>query len=356
MDELAIWFSEIKISNKNKIIILNQFGSLEEVYRATNKKTYFNEKLNYAMASAYNIEKINNIKNKLKNINGNIISVYDNEYPRNLKEVQDYPPTIYYIGDINKINHNKNAAVIGSRRCSYYGEEVTRYIVTELAKNNINVISGLAMGIDAIAHNTAMECGGFTVGVLGCGIDVIYPIKNKKIFYNMYEKGCVISEFPLGTKPFKGNFPIRNRIISGLSEMIIVSEATMKSGTLITATHALNQGREVMVVPGNIFSEFSKGTNMLIKEGANPFLNLQDMVECIGVDVNKENYKKNKIYEKYKGIYEIINDSPIHIDDIIKITKIDISVLYELLFEMQFNKMIKCINGNYYIRNVVDFH
>lgn len=356
MDELAIWFSEVKMSNKIKIMILSQFESLEEIYKAANKKTYFNEKINYAMINAYNMERIKGIKSKLKSMNGNIVSVYDEEYPLSLKEVVDYPPTMYYVGNINKINTNKNVAVIGSRKCSYYGEEVTRYIVTELAKNSVNVISGLALGIDAVAHTTAINCGGFTVGVLGCGIDVIYPIKNKKIFYEMYEKGCIISEFPLGTQPFKGNFPIRNRIISGISEMIIVSEATMKSGTLITATHALNQGREVMVVPGNIFSEFSKGTNMLIKEGANPFLNLQDMVECIGIDVNKENYKKNKICEKYIEIYKIINDSPIHIDDIIKITKIDISVLYELLFEMQFNKMIKCINGNYYIRNEVDFH
>lgn len=197
-----------------------------------------------------------------------IISIQDKEYPSILKEIYDPPICLYIKGD-KQILNNESIGIIGCRQASNYGLSVANEFAHNLSKQNINIISGLARGIDSAAHLGAVKANKKTIAVLGNGLDIIYPKENINLVRNILDSGgAIISEYPLGTKPKKENFPARNRIISGISRGILVVEAKEKSGTLITVDFALEQGRDVFVIPGNINSENSIGTNELIKQGA----------------------------------------------------------------------------------------
>lgn len=225
----------------------------------------------------FNFEKYANYMDKYKI---QLISVSDERYPKKLKYISNKPPYIYVRGNLENL-YSDNVAIVGSRNSSSYGEYVARKIAKDLADKNINIVSGLAIGIDKYAHLGALDSNiGKTVAVLATGIsdNEVYPLQNKRIFERILENnGTIISEFNLGTRPEKYNFPLRNRIISGLSEKVIVVEATEKSGSLITAEYALEQGRDVYAVPGNITSINSIGTNKLIEEGAFVFKNVNDI-------------------------------------------------------------------------------
>lgn len=217
--------------------------------------------------------KINLDKNKIKTI-----KLEDSTYPEKLKEIYNPPKTIYLIGN-EKLLNQKSIAIIGCRECTRYGAENAYKFGYELAKENICVISGFAKGIDTYSHKGAVSAKGKTIAVLGCGLDIIYPPENIELYKQILLQGsAIISEYPLGSKPEKYHFPERNRIISGLSSGVLVIEAKKKSGTMITVDFALEQGREVYAVPGNISSENSYGTNELIKEGAIPVTSINDMI------------------------------------------------------------------------------
>ena len=197
-----------------------------------------------------------------------IITIYDKEYPDKLKNIYD-PPVSLYIKGNKDILRNTSISIIGCRECTRYGETAAEKFAYNLSLNNINVVSGLARGIDTYAHMGALAAKGKTVAVVGNGLDSVYPPENKDVFDKIIETGgAVISEYVIGTKPLAANFPERNRIISGISNGVLVVEAKEKSGTLITVDFALEQGRDVYVIPGNIDRETSYGTNRLIKEGA----------------------------------------------------------------------------------------
>lgn len=174
-------------------------------------------------------------------------------------------------------------AVVGTRSPSTYGKEATRHIVSELARNGLTIVSGLAVGIDSIAHTAALEAGGRTIGVLGCGIDIVYPERNKKLATQIVENGAIISEYPIGTRPVAANFPPRNRIISGVSLGTLVVEAPTESGALITVEFALDQGRDVFAVPGSIFHHTSGGTNRLIQNGAALVSSAEDVLDALNL-------------------------------------------------------------------------
>lgn len=199
-------------------------------------------------------------------------------YPDKLKNISDPPKVLFCLGNLELLNA-KSIAIIGSRDYSAYGERATKEFSYNLAKNDICIVSGLAKGIDAFAHKGCLSAGGKTIAVLGNGLDIIYPKENEKLFYRIIENdGLVISEYPLGTKPKKQHFPARNRIISGLSDGVLVIEARKNSGTNITVDFALEQGKDVFVIPGNIYSKTSDGTNFLITEGAIPVLTYKDIL------------------------------------------------------------------------------
>ncbi|MBZ9687916.1 DNA-processing protein DprA [Clostridium estertheticum] len=355
MNDYDIWFSLVKLSPKIKLKLINDFHDTEKVwyYGIHDKKTeYFNKNLMDLLNNAWNKSEIDNVKRNLEINEIKSISYHDDEYPKKLKNYDDAPFSLFYKGNIMPINEGYNISIVGSRKYSNYGKDVTKIICRDLCANNINIISGMAKGIDTFAHESCLSNEGYTCAVLGSGLDIVYPKENYKIFNKIVQSGCVISEFLPGTPPYAYNFPLRNRIISALSDIIIVIEAGEKSGSLITANLALEQGKDVMAVPGSIFSEESKGTNKLIKDGAFPLTCANDIFNLIGIEMKnqKETTARSFNNEIHSGIYRIINDSPLHINDIIRITNIDIKQLYEVLFEMQIKNEILCLSGNYYVR------
>jgi DNA processing protein len=355
MNDYDIWFSLVKLSPKIKMKLINDFHNTEEIwyYGVRNKKTeYFKNALIDVLTNAWNESEIANVKRDLERHEIKSIAYYEDQYPKKLKNYEDAPYVLFYKGNILPLNEGYNISIVGSRKYSNYGKDVTKIICSDLCANNINIISGMAKGIDTFAHESCLDNESYTCAVLGSGLDIVYPKENFKVFNEIVKNGSVISEFLPGTQPYAHNFPLRNRIISALSDIIIVIEAGEKSGSLITANLALEQGKDVMAVPGSIFSAESKGTNKLIKDGAFPLTCTNDIFNLMGTEMkNKKNtFTKSFDSQIHKGIYGILNDSPLHINDIIRITNIDIKQLYEVLFEMQIKNEILCLSGNYYVR------
>lgn len=363
MEILKLWFSIVELSSTIKLKLLNEFESVENIreFVITHKNVnYEDNKVLSRLTKAYDLPKLYSLLEKLEKENINMSTIGEKNYPQSLELLDDAPYTLFYRGDISRLNNRASVAVVGSRRCTPYGKDITKIITKEMVNSNINVISGMAKGIDSIAHKTCIDNKGYTVAVLGCGVDVVYPKENNNLYNEIIScGGCVISEFPPGTTPRPMYFPIRNRIISGLSKLIIVAEAGEKSGSLITATRALEQGKDVLAIPGSIFSAESKGTNKLIKEGAHVFTEVDDVFQILGVQRERENKSinskdnignNNKNSRVLNEIYKVIDNNPIHIDDIMRLTNVDIKQLYELLFEMQLQDEILCLSGNFYVR------
>ena len=267
--------------------LLEKYGHPKEIYNAKKESLIklegVGEKLaNNMLDKSIKAEVIKHL-NYMEKHQIDIISIFDDRYPTILKEIYDPPISIYAKGNI-RILDKTNIAIIGCRDASEYGKKSSKYFAYNLAKQNFNIVSGLATGIDSFSHIGALEAKGKTIAVVGTGLDMVYPSENRILQKKIIENdGLIISEYPLGTKPEKNNFPARNRIISGLSKSIIVVEAKEKSGTLITVDFALEQGRDVFAVPGNINSINSIGTNSLIKEGAIPVNNYKDVIEFMNL-------------------------------------------------------------------------
>lgn len=277
--EYWIWLSMLNIDNIVKIQLLEQYNhpkiiwnlkekDLIEIVAKENIREILNVKYRENLDKYINYMKINNIQ---------VISFYDERYPDKLKNIYSPPVVIYAIGNVELLKQF-SIALIGSRICSEYGKNVTKKFAKDLSNRGVVVVSGMARGIDKYAHLGCLEVSGKTIAVLGSGVDYIYPYENKMIYENIIKKGgLIISEYIVGTKPEANNFPKRNRIISGLCEGVIVVEAKEKSGSFITVDFALEQGRNVYAVPGNITSITSSGTNRLIQEGAIPIVDINDL-------------------------------------------------------------------------------
>ncbi|RLB28633.1 MAG: DNA-protecting protein DprA [Deltaproteobacteria bacterium] len=291
----------------------------------------------------------------LKRSGAKLITIFDSSYPKDLKEIHDPPPLLYLKG--NDIPQGKTTiAVVGSRNPTHYGLKITEEICQSLAIRNITVTSGMARGIDSAAHWGCLRGNGLTIAVLGSGIDIIYPKSNRKLFNHIVDKGSVITEFPLGSPPEAKNFPIRNRIISGLSKGIVVVEASKRSGSLITASLALEQGREVLAIPGSIESFKSTGTHFLIKQGAKLVENADDILQELGLNYpySKEVDMGKKVMlppmeEDEKQIYNILGNYPLHIDHIVRNSKMDSARVASLLTGLELKGVIKQLPGKMFI-------
>ncbi len=239
-------------------------------------------KLNKALFLCKNVlNESNERKDYMDKNNIKTIKLFDDEYPKKLKNIYDKPTVLFAKGNINLLNE-KSVAIVGCRDCSDYGKNVAKKLSYDLAKENICIVSGLAKGIDTFAHIGALEAGGKTIAVIGSGLDYVYPSENKHLYERIIKNnGLIVTEYIIGTKPERLNFPARNRIISALSEAVVVVEAKERSGALITAEFGLEQGKEVLAVPGNISSVNSKGTNKLIKDGAFIITDYKDILECL---------------------------------------------------------------------------
>lgn len=358
-NQLKFWLALNQISIIGPVRfqrLLNYFGDLARVWVAPN-----NELIKAGLEPKIAAELMNKRKEidpdlelaKIEKIGVQIITTLDPDYPKLLQEIYSPPPLLYCLGKLD-LNNDFTLAVVGSRKTSNYGRQVTEQIVAELSLAGLTIISGLALGIDACAHQAALNAGGKTVAVLGSGIDQIYPAANRQLSQKIIEKnGAIISEFPLGTPPYKSNFPQRNRIIAGLSLGALVTEAGGKSGALITAFCALEQNREVFAVPGSIYSQGSFGPNGLIKKGARPITSAAEILETLNLSRAKDFKSAKEIIpqnETEKILLEIITNEPTHVDKLVQSARLDISVINSTLSLMEMKGMVKNLGNQKYIK------
>ncbi|HHT46735.1 MAG TPA: DNA-protecting protein DprA [Firmicutes bacterium] len=286
----------------------------------------------------------------------------DDNYPRLLREIYDPPPLLYYMGDFN-VSDTSCLAIVGSRRHTAYGKEIAYKFASALSNYKITVVSGMARGIDTWAHKGVLSAGGKTLAVMGCGLDICYPPENRMLMEKIRQSGAVISEFPPGSEPYPQNFPRRNRIISGLSAGTIVVEAGERSGALITADFALEQGREVFAVPGGINSPYSRGCHRLIKEGAKLVEKVEDVLEELLLFSENDTISHKKVTAENGAedrgqlnqdeikLMEIIPYEPLPLEQIVIMSKMPISTVNILLLGLELKGIIKQLPGKYFVRN-----
>lgn len=353
--DVLIWLNSIEgITNRTIDKIENSFPNIASIWYASNEEILnvngVSEKIKQNIIKYKTSEYYEKLLINISKIGAQVVTIYDKQYPASLLNIYDYPKVLYILGQLIPTD-DQAIAIVGSRKATPYGKWAAEKFASELANIGVTLVSGLAKGIDTLVHKNAIKSKTRTIAVLGCGVDVIYPSSNKELYKKIIENGCIISEFPLGTKPFPYNFPQRNRIISGLSLGVIVIEASDKSGSLITAHHAIEQGKDVFALPGNINSIYSRGTNLLIKDGAKLIMSLEDVIEEI--DLLKDKYLKLKnrkvnhelLSEKESKVVKCISERPIHCDMISYVTGIDISELYSILTVLEMKDIVKQLPG-----------
>ncbi|MCG2791798.1 MAG: DNA-processing protein DprA [Actinomycetia bacterium] len=298
----------------------------------------------------------------LKNEVG-LLDIGENSYPDILRQIYLPPPLLFFRG--NKIKKAQfSIAIVGSRKCTAYGREVAGYISRNLSRIGITVVSGLAVGIDSYAHKAALEGKGGSIGVLGCGIDIIYPPENKYLYEEILSNGSIITEFLPETPPLKNNFPVRNRIISGLCRGVVVIEAGEKSGAIITCEMALQQNREVFAIPGNVFNPMSRGCHKLIKSGAKLVESIDDILEefsqysggilklCGNSGYNNNRQANDKqsanLDNNELKVYEFIGYNPKSVEEIVKYSKIEVKEVLRILTSLEIKQLIKEDSFNKY--------
>ncbi len=271
-----------------------------------------------------------------------ILTSLDDAYPRKLREIDQPPPVLYTLGSLQP-EDDWAVAIVGTRRMTGYGKQVASELAAFLARHGVTVVSGLARGIDAAAHSSSIQSGGRTLAVLGCGVDVVYPPENKMIYQQITQHGAVISDYCPGTAPEGVNFPPRNRIISGLTSATVVIEAAATSGALITSTFAAEQGREVFAVPGSIYAAQSKGTNDLIRQGARPLLDFEELLEILQykhVNQSQTARKLLPVDDVEAQVLQVLGDYPTHVDEIHVKSGLSMAVVSSTLTLLELKGMV----------------
>ena len=272
-------------------------------------------------------------------------------YPERLRQIENPPPVLYVKGTLTPADEYA-LAVVGTRRATTYGREATNLIAGELARQGMTIVSGLALGIDTYAHHAALAAGGRTLAVLGCGIDIPYPQTNVKLAAQICDgNGALLAEYPPGTKPEPANFPPRNRIISGLARGVLVVESGAKGGALITVDFANEQGRDIFVVPGSIFSRLSDGTNALLRQGARSVTSANDILEDLSLLRLSEQVEVREIVGSNpleKALLRILADQPLHIDEICQSSGLAMGDVSSTLMMMEMKGMVKSLGAMRY--------
>lgn len=330
------------------------FGDLEQAWHASAselKMAGLDDRSIEAIVSRRPKIDLDDEMEKLARYKVTVLAPTDESYPSRLKEIYDLPPVLYVRGSLVP-EDDWSLAVVGTRRPTYYGREVTEQIVADLARNRITIVSGLAKGIDAAAHRAALDSGGRTIAVCGCGLDVVYPSDHVNLAREVMERGALVSELPLGTRPKAANFPVRNRIISGMSLGVLVVEAGDTSGALITVRWALEQNREVFAVPGSILSTASRGTNRLIQEGAKLVTEANDILEELNLTMAAQQVEVRELVPATDTESLILNHlsaEPTHIDEVGRLCGLPIATVSSTLSMMELKGMVKQIGGMNYI-------
>jgi DNA processing protein len=361
MDSLLPWFylkSVPGIGNHLYKRLIDRFNSPEAVFRSSPQQLLEVEGISARQAAAIvDCKPVDRIKAELDQVNQKgykIITLNNPAYPVLLREIPDPPPLLYVCGTLDGLE--KNIAVVGSRNATAYGITATQRLCADLAAFNMTIVSGMAIGIDTAAHQGALAAKGKTIAVLGSGFNNIYPSENLYLFRRITEEGAVISEFMLDTEPEAHNFPIRNRIISGMSMGTVVVEATRKSGSLITARLAAEQNREVFAVPGSIQSFKSAGAHTLIKQGAKLVENAQDVLEELAAFINAPHRSEDRdpgdnaavipmLPSDELAVYKVLSPYPEHIDTIVRKTRIEPGKLLGLLLQLELKGMVHQLPG-----------
>ena len=357
MDEKAYWigFNKIRgIGYVRTMKLLDFFGNLKLAWNATETS------LLEAGLPARLIKDFLSVRDTIdleKDFAGiqskgiNILTIRDSAYPQKLLSIEQPPPVIYLKGSL-KESDEASVAIVGTRNPTAYGRQVTQELSQFLAANGITVVSGLARGIDSVAHTSALNVGGRTIAVLGNGVDVVYPPEHRQLSERIVEQGALISDYFPGTPPDGVNFPPRNRIISGLSLASVIIEAGEKSGALITAEFAATQGREVFSVPGPIYGPRSKGTNRLIRDGALPLTDFNELLEALNLTQIEEYRYAKKVIQKdeiEQMLSDVIKNEPLHIDEIKNSTGLSMEKVSAALVMMELKGMVRKVGNLTYI-------
>ena len=336
--------------------LLRVFGNAKEIWNATDNSLKKIEGIGETR-----IRKINKFRNsldldleikKLKSKGVNFICLEDDNYPERLKNIYDPPPVLFYKG--KEIFNIPAVAIVGSRRASVYGRETAMKLARGLSRRGITIVSGMALGIDSAGHQGALSINAKTIAVLGSGVDYIYPPENNHLYYKIQNKGAILSEFPPNIKPIPAHFPRRNRIISGLSQGVIVVEAAQRSGSLITADFALEQGREVFAVPGNINRYQSKGANNLIKKGAVMVTSVDDILEEIYLYNNSNDNTERTVYPELNKEEELIislfkDNDELYFDQLYENSGLEKNILSSSLLKLELKGLIELKAGKKYL-------
>jgi DNA processing protein len=332
--------------------LLGFFGTLAMAWEATDsalKEAGMTEKLIQAFRETKKSFDPVALQSKLDAKGIKVLTWLDENYPPYLKQIAQPPPVLYYLGEITKAD-NLAMAIVGTRNVTSYGKQLCKDTAKYLAGHGVTIVSGLARGVDAIAHHAALEMGGRTIAVLGSGVDVIYPPEHRKLVDAIVKSGAVMSDYAPGTKPDGINFPPRNRIISGLSRGTIVIEAGERSGALITAKFAVEQGRDVFAVPGSVLSLMSKGTNNLIGQGAIPMTNPATVVSHLGIEKQKiaTQQPKSELSSLERRIYQALGSGTIHVDELCAKLDMPIEKMNATLMMMQLKGLVAQENNQEY--------
>ena len=365
MDKLLSWFCLKSVPGIGNYLfkrLINRFNSPDAVFQASVEELLQVEGISARQAAAIqNFKTPESLKRELAQIDQkkiNVTTLTDPAYPALLREIPDPPPYLYVSGNLD--GSPRNIAVVGSRNATEYGISITQKLCADLATFGITIISGMAIGIDSAAHQGALAARGRTIAVLGSGLNNIYPAENLNLFKRISESGAVISEFALSTKPEAHNFPIRNRVISGMSLGTVVVEATRKSGSLITARLAAEQNREVFAVPGSIQSFKSAGTHTLIKQGAKLVENAQDVLEELSAFIDAPKVTKHQdpdrtardlslLTPEELAVYKLLSPYPEHIDTIVRKTTIEPGKILSILLQLELNGWVKQLPGKRFV-------
>ena len=357
MEQKAYWvgFNLVKgIGAVRMHALIDHFGNLENAWKAHDSELLaagLNQRIIEGFTAIRNKTDPEQLYEDILQKGITILTWEDADYPEKLINI-DQPPPVLYVRGMIKPEDRWAVAVVGTRRVTSYGRQVTEQVSTYLARNGMTVVSGLARGVDGVAHQTALTNGGRTIAVLGSGLDQIYPPEHRQLAERIVENGAVISDYHPGTPPDASNFPPRNRIISGLSLATVVVEAGETSGALITATFAAEQGREVFAVPGPIYAPQSKGTNRLIHEGAQPLLDPVNILESLNlrkVDHYKQASLLLPVDELESKLMDILSLEPIYIDDIQSKTGYPVEKVSAALTMMELKGMVRQVSGMTYM-------
>ena len=356
-----LWITRLPgIGYKKLKILLNTFKTPYTLYYAKAEAIalcmqhpVFDKKDLKTLLDARDLKSLIAYEKRLEALNIQYVTIRDEAYPTQLFSLFDPPYVLYYRGKL--IEHPLSIGMVGSRNCTPYGRKVAEYYAEQLAINKVNIISGMARGIDSYSHIGAMSGNGFTTAILGCGINICYPKENETLMTNIIKNGCVISEYGLDVVPRPGLFPMRNRLISALSDGILLVEAREKSGSLITVDFALEYGKDIFAIPGDVLGGTNRGSNNIVRMGGKPVFSIEDILEEYSIfSTNKHTIIdeiEKTLEEKEKMVYSCISLAPVFIDEIARQIEMSMNELQFILTKLEIKGAVIQLPNKYYIRD-----